>query len=475
MSSFRLSFIVLSLIACLHVHAQSDTAATVTQLSNKYFSTINKKVDRYQERLTSKTEKTLTKLCHWETKVQAVLQKASPDAARRLFANKDLTFAGLLEKYQQQKQTLVKATSKYDAYRDKLTSTVKYAESQKAALDSGDWKTAANTLGKVEGLNINVAATESVEELIRQRKKALMQEMMRLGLKNKYLGKINKEAYYYSETVKNYREIFSDPAKVEEKAKEALEKIPAFREFARKNSFLASLFKISGDGAATASLSGLQTRTGVNSIIQSRLAAGGPNAAQVFSQKMDATQAEMDGLKNKLMQAGGNGNADMPVFKPNMQKTKTFWQRVEYGANVQFSKNSSLLPSTADLALTIGYKLNDRLSSGLGLAYKIGMGSINKIRITHEGVGLRSYADWKLKKQLFLSVGYEMNYNASFKKISQLQDMAAWQRSGLIGLSKKVPGKGKRKAMKLSLLFDYLHDTHQPQTPAFVYRVGYNF
>ena len=53
--------------------------------------------------------------------------------------------------------------------------------------------------------------------------------------------------------------------------------------------------------------------------------------------------------------------------------------------------------------------------------HNVAVDSQGLVYITHQGIGLRSYVDWQLKKQFYLSGGYEMNYNAAFKNIQQLK------------------------------------------------------
>jgi hypothetical protein len=71
--------------------------------------------------------------------------------------------------------------------------------------------------------------------------------------------------------------------------------------------------------------------------------------------------------------------------------------------NFQIGKSGTGRAAIADMGLSLGYKLNDKSIIGVGASYKMGYGSIQKIRITHEGVGLRSFIDWKLKKNFFSS------------------------------------------------------------------------
>ena len=70
------------------------------------------------------------------------------------------------------------------------------------------------------------AATDIAQKLIKERKKELLAEAYMVLGKSKYLTKINKEAYYYIETLRNYKELFSDFKKTEQKAFEILNKIP---------------------------------------------------------------------------------------------------------------------------------------------------------------------------------------------------------------------------------------------------------
>jgi hypothetical protein len=187
----------------------------------------------------------------------------------------------------------------------------------------------------------------------------------------------------------------------------------------------------------------------------------------------------MNELKNKISKFGGGSSDDiMPEgFKPNGEKTKSFLKRLEVGTNIQTQKASSFFPTTSDVGLSVGYKLNDKSIIGVGASYKMGLGrGWNAIKFTSEGVGLRSYIDWKIKGSLWISGGYEMNYKAAFSDFIQLKDMSGWQRSGLIGLSKSVPVKSKFfKKTKMQLLWDFLSYEQRPRTQPIIFRIGYNF
>jgi len=479
MSLTRLFILLLLIMTSHYCEAQTDSVIqTLKELPLKYINQFDSKIDKYSNRITSKTEKTLTKLSKWENKIKTLLQKANPEAAERLFGAGKPTFNTVLQKFHEGQTITEGYKAKYDEYRDKLTTNIQYIEQQKQYLNTKLLQPVSEAAKKIDELDNEVQQQEAVEAFIKERKKQLISESVKYIGNSKYLNKINKESYYYVETIKNYKAIFSDKKKAEETALTILNKIPAFTKFVQQNSMLARLFGApSSSGGSMASLAGLQTRASVNALIQNQIAAGGPNAQQQIMQNIQAAQAELGKLKDKVLKAGG-GSSDMeiPDFKPNQTKTKTFKQRLEFGNNIQFTKSNNLVPSGADIGLSLGYKLNDKSVIGLGGSYKMGMGRIDHITITHQGIGLRSFVDWKLKKQFYVTGGYEMNYNAAFKNIQQLQNYNSWQQSGLVGLSKKMNIKTKWfKETKLQLLYDMLARQHVPVSQPVVFRVGYNF
>ncbi len=475
MSIKSLTLFLLIILPLCYCQAQTDSVLQQLQkIPTKYLDQTEKKVNKYSSRLTSKTEKTLVKLSRWENKIHSLLQKANPEAANMLFAPNQMTFTSALQKYREGKTVTEGYKAKYDKYRDEMTTRIKYLESKKNLLDKNYLEPLAESKEKIAALENDVQNTEAMQQFIKERKKQLLQETMKYLGKNKYLAKINKESFYYTETLRNYKEIFSDSKKAEKVAMDLLKRIPAFQKFTKENSLLAGLFGSNASGQV-ANLAGMQTRASVNAVLQTRLASGGLAAREVFQQQMSLAKAEMNKIKEKILKLGaGNSDADIPDFKPNMQKTKTFKQRLEYGSNFQFVKASGYIPSSTDMALTVGYKVNDKSVIGIGASYKMGMGRIDKIRFTSEGIGMRSFMDWKIKKQFFISGGYEMNYNTNFKSLSQLVAIKdQWSQSGLLGISKKYK-LNKKINGKIQLLWDFLSYQQNPRTQQIIFRIGYS-
>jgi len=445
-------------------------------LPNKYFKKVNDKVEKYSSRVTGKTEKTLLKLCKWEDKVRKTIEKASPEAAQRLFSNPDMTFAGLLKKVKEKEAMLTAYKGQYNEYLDKLNTNVEYIKQQKEKLNTGFLQPVNATSKKLKEVTGETARIDAIEQMIKERKKQLMNEALKYAGSSKYLKRIDKETWYYAETIKNYKQILADPEKTEKAVRDVLDKIPAYREFASNNSWRSALFgKPASLEEDMASLAGLQTRAGVQEGLSESYTSA-PDAKQLINQSVQDAKSRLNSLKDKANKHGNDSDVEEPGFKPNNQKTKTFLQRLEYGTNIQFAKNNSLLPSTADLAMNVGYKINDKSIVGIGASYKLGLGSMQQIRLSHQGIGLRSYMDWKLKKEFYMSGGFEMNYQAQLNNIAPVQNYNDWQSSGLVGITKKFKVKTKFfKATKLQLFYDLLSRQHVPVSQPVLFRVGYNF
>ena len=170
----------------------------------------------------------------------------------------------------------------------------------------------------------------------------------------------------------------------------------------------------------------------------------------------------------------------MPEFKPNTQKTKSFLKRIEYGFNIQSQKTNSLLPTTSDIAITLGYKLSDKATAGTGASYKLGWGNgLNHISMSNQGIGLRTYADIKLKGSIWITGGYEQNWLPQLATALDSVNVhlsgwgKGWQASGLLSITKKY--KIGKKTSNMQLLWDFLSYRQIPATPALKFRVGYQF
>jgi hypothetical protein len=222
----------------------------------------------------------------------------------------------------------------------------------------------------------------------------------------------------------------------------------------------------------------LQTRNEVQQLLQQQIGASGSGGMGAFQSNLELAHNQLDQYKDKLSQLGaGSGDMDMPDFKPNGEKTHPFLKRIELGTNIQTTGANYFFPSTTDFGLSLGYKLNNKSTIGIGGSYNVGWGqNINHIHITSNGASIRSFVDFELKRNLYLSGGYELNYQTAFTSISQNSSVTDWTHSGLLGLSKMVSLPGKLiKKTKLQVFWDFLSYCQIPRAQPFKFRVGYAF
>jgi hypothetical protein len=257
----------------------------------------------------------------------------------------------------------------------------------------------------------------------------------------------------------------------------------------KTNSQLSSLFSLPGSSSGPQILAGLQTRSQISETVKSQLTAAASGTTSNNSNNSSASTAAPSGLqsaqsqlaayKAKLSQLGGGGSEiDAPSnFRPNLEKTKTFLNRLMYGIDFQTTQSTYFFPAMTTIGLSIGYRLGKGNDVGVGAAMKIGWGTgFNHIAVTGQGAGLRSFVDIALKGSFSATGGFEYNYTAPFTEYQQLRQIQYWTKSALIGVSKTVSMKSALlKQTKLSLLFDALSYENVPKTAPLIFRVGYNF
>lgn len=481
MPKLKLTVIYMLLVfSCLFVERleaqDSSHLDHLILLPDKFFGALDKKTSSIESKLDKQTIKYLSKLQKQENKLKKRLYKKDSLLAKQLFE-------GVNDKYNQLKNATWKVNkyeSVYSGHLDSLSTALAFLKNNNVSNLSSNPEL-QKTLSQYQELQNRLNTSEQINKYLSQRQQLLKDQFEKLGMV-KELKQFKKQVYYYQAQVKKYKQAFADPSKVEAILMEVVMKIPEFKSFFANNSMLGSLFPLPGStNASSVILQGLQTRSMINQSLVDRFGSG-PNVTQQLQQNIQAAQGQLNELKNKLSQysigsISNSGNSDqaMPDFKPNSQKTKSFFKRLEYGTNVQSQKARYFFPVTSDLGLSLGYKLNDKSVVGVGASYKVGWGSSwNNIQISHQGVGLRSYLDWKIKGSFYLSGGYEQNYRSLIQIIDQLKGYSGWQSSGLVGLSKKYQVSKKLKG-EMKLLWDFLSYKQVPRTQAILFRVGYNF
>lgn len=459
---------------CTYGYSYGQDSSKVNQIisfPDKIFNALDKKTFSIEQKLNRQTKKYLDKLQRRESKLRNQLLKKDSALAKQLFNE-------VSEKYVQLKNTTGKLTqyqSVYSGHLDSLSTALSFLKKE-SLINNPELQ---KLLGRYKDFQQKLNASEQIKRQLILREQVLKQQFEKLGMIKK-LKQFRKEVYYYQQQVREYKEAFENPSKMEARLMQVVMKLPQFKNFFANNSILGSLFALPGNETnTTASLAGLQTRAIVNQSIMSRF--GSTTAiTQQLQQNVQNAQGQLNALKNKIssLRSGSYGNTgqeDIPGFKPNTQKTKNLLGRLEYGGNIQSQKARYVFPVTSDIALSLGYKINDKSSVGIGVAYKLGWGNNwNNIKLTHQGVGLRSYLDWKIRGSFYFSGGYEQNYRTIINSIAQLRDYSAWQTSGLIGVSKKYSLSKKMKG-EMKLLWDFMSYQQIPKAQPILFRIGYSF
>jgi hypothetical protein len=463
--------LIICLLICMAAKAQDSSRLDKTiSFPEKFFATLDKKTSSIEQKLNKQTGRYLDKLQKHEHKLRKKLYRKDSALAKQLFDGVD-------EKYDILKKTtgtVSKYQSVYSGHLDSLSTAFNFLKDQNLTGNPS----LQNTLSHYKELQQRLNASDQIKKQLLARQQMLKEQFQKLGMV-KELKKFRKGVYYYQAQVREYKELFEDPNKMEAKLMELVMKLPQFKDFFAKNSMLGSLFALpSSNGNSTASLSGLQTRAMINQSLIDRF--GSSTAiTQQLQQNVQSAQGQLSGLKNKLSSYssgsyGSAGEDNIPGFKANEQKTKSFLKRLEYGANVQSQKARYFFPVTSDIGLSLGYKINDKSSIGVGASYKLGWGSNwSNLKLSHQGVGLRSYLDWKIKGSFYFSGGYEQNYRSLISSIDQLKNYSSWQTSGLIGVSKKYSISKKMKG-EMKLLWDFMSYQQVPKAQPVLFRVGYS-
>jgi hypothetical protein len=463
-----------------------STLDKIAGFPNRLFSKIQSKTARLDQQLSKQTAKFLSRLSRKEAKLKKQLYKQDSAAAAKLFAaNPEQQYAALLQKLKTDSaQVMHSMGAEYLPYVDSIQVSLSFLNKYPQLLSSAGPLPAgfSSSLSQLQQLEAKMQDADQIKQIVQARKAQLLAYLTQNsnlppGIKSLYQN-YNAEMYYYSERVREYRDMLNDPDKMIQVALSLLNRVPAFASFVRSNSFLAGLFSVPSNYGSPEGLEGLQSRDQILAMIQSQVSQGGPNAASMIQQNLQAASQDITKLQNKLSAlGGGSGDMDMPNFKPNQQKTKTFLKRLEYTTDIQTQQSSYYFPSTSDIGLSVGYKLNDRSTVGIGGSYKIGWGNgYQNIHFSSQGASLRSYLDWQMKKSFYVSGGYELNYQQPFGALSQLYGLSDWLQSGLIGVSKMISLKTKFfKQTKIQLLWDFLSYYQLPQTQPFKFRVGYTF
>jgi hypothetical protein len=492
----------LAALLCLSVtmtHAQSVDSATdkLTHFPMRVFGSIQSRAASLNQRLQRQTQKYLQKLRQQEARLEKKLYALDSGAAKTLFANSSQQYGQLSQKLQSDTgSSRQKLTGEYQPVADSLHGALAFLQKNPQALPG---QAAASlspavqakmqaSMSQLQALQGRMADAGQIKAYMQQRKQLIGQYLAQhsnwQSMLRKPYANMQRDMFYYSAQVTQYKNELNSPDQLEQKALAMLSHLPAFNGFMKTNSQLSSIFTLPGSASSPQVLAGLQTRTQISAAVKSQVtaAASGSNSnngsTSTASSPVESAQTQLAGYKSKLSQlGGGSSDIDAPNFRPNEQKTRSVLSRFQYGVDFQTTQSTYYYPVMTSLGVNLAYRLGHGNDVGIGAAMKIGWGTgFNHIAITGQGAGLRSFIDIAIKGSFSATAAFEYNYTTPFTAYQQLREIQYWTKSGLLGVSKTVSMKSRLlKQTKLSLLWDFLSYEAVPKTMPLIFRVGYNF
>jgi hypothetical protein len=472
--------------------AQSDSSQktiieSFSNISDRALNVINNKYSLLDKLIEHQTEKMIARMQKKEAKLEKEMQGKDSVKAKQVFYNIQAKYQKLLALIQSPPNLVPNPLREYIPAIDSMQTALRFLGQGGVTIpgiSTGKLLQIQGASQEAQQLQARLQAANEIQEFVKQREDQLTGQLSNFGVAKALLS-INKNAFYYQQQLAEYKSMLHDPQKMEEKVLETVSQLPAFQNFMNKYSFLGQLFNLPEDYGSPQSINGLQTKAQIGQLLKEHMGSGkeggssaGSNPQQFVQQQMQVAQTKLTDLQNKVSQLGNSGgssnNIVMPNFSPNNQKTKSFLKRLELGFNVATVKSTFLLPTTSNFGLSAGYKINDKSTIGILADYKLGWGTgIKHISFSSQGVGFQGFIDIKAKGSIWISGGFAYNYMEQFQNYSQLYNFDIWQKSALIGLTKKYQIT-KNKGGNLQVLYDFLYKDHIPASQPLVFRLGYS-
>jgi hypothetical protein len=138
---------------------------------------------------------------------------------------------------------------------------------------------------QLQALQAKMGDADQAKAFMQQRRQLIGQYLVRHGLStgpiSKLYGGMNQQVYYYSQQLRQYKEMWTNPDELTQKALAVLNQLPAFQTFMKDNSMLGGLFHVPGSYSTPQAISGLQLRCRWRRWCRRRLGAVYPEPAVV--------------------------------------------------------------------------------------------------------------------------------------------------------------------------------------------------
>jgi hypothetical protein len=217
------------------------------KVTSRYLSAVSDKSGTLSDNIDRQTGKYLAKLQRHEARLYKKLAKKDTTTAAKALADSKRQYAVLQQKFSNTTQKMGSRAKRYIPLLDSVSTSLKflhrYGDLFKKGLASSEQVNAS--LSQVNSLQDKLQEADDVQAFIKDRRQQLSDQLQKAGMSDA-LKDFNKDAYYYSAQIKEYRDVLNDPDKAEQKALALLNQLPIFRSFMQQNSQLAALFGTPG-------------------------------------------------------------------------------------------------------------------------------------------------------------------------------------------------------------------------------------
>lgn len=278
----------------------------------------------------------------------------------------------------------------------------------------------------------------------------------------KWTGRMDKERYYYSAQINTYRQSLRNTSILEDGLMDALRRDSRFVDF------MSSLPSKPSNPA------NMQPRHVVEQLMQSQASSVSQDAGRLIGDVQKHGESLLEVLNTHTASFGNIDNASqLPGFIPNPYRTKSLWERMDIGFNLQFDNRTEFIPPAGTAGVQLSYNIDASFSTGILGSYRFGIGDIKHIRISHAGAGYGAFANYKVWKDFGVQAGYEHNWHTEME-IDEIEYPSGWSSSALGGLTWEY-GIGRNMSGTVGVFYDFLHKRHTPVKSAILWRMGWKF
>ncbi|MBE9668118.1 hypothetical protein [Mucilaginibacter boryungensis] len=427
------------------VHAQEENTLIVQ--GSRYIDFKVKSLNKLNVRLERQQKRLLKRLTRREQRFAAKL-KQKDSAAYDRYSHQLLSYDSIQKLSQPDSAMLAKTATRHNASIDSLKAIRSFIQNKSSALNTNTQL--PTTDPKLSQLQSQLNYRSYINDLIYQRTNTL-QSIAGSNNMPAFTG-IQKQVYYAKQKMNVFKEMEEEPTKAEDQAMEYLQGTDGFDKYMDKATAGPNSMQNLGPNATAADLQkmGLQTKQQVQAALQQRFGSNlsglSPKMGDQIKSFQDKTQ-NINTAKQSLQSLRHLKHINRPSFKINPMRGLPFWKRIEKQYNFQTTRATiDGAPAILQLSAMAGYRQSPKLSYGIGVVEATGLGqSWTDLRLSFQGVGLRSYTAWQWQYGIGIYAGYERLYKqAAFSNTTSTDQTSApslhstntYNESILIGLTK---------------------------------------